>query len=41
MEKRIEREQAEAELCQAQAEVGFTTEAELILRLSSTEVIFH
>ena len=34
-------EQARAELCQAQAQVGLPAEAELILMLSSKEAIFH
>ena len=34
-------EQAGAELCQAQAQVGLTAEAELILMLSSMEAVFH
>ena len=33
--------QAGAELCQAQAQVGLTAEAELILMLSSMEAVFH
>ena len=35
------RKQAGAELCQAQAQVGFTAEAELILMLSSMKAVFH
>ena len=38
--KKIE-QQAGAELCQAQAQVGLTAEAELILMLSSMEAVFH
>ena len=34
-------EQAGAELCQAQNQVGLPAEVELILRLSSIETIFH
>jgi hypothetical protein len=34
-------EQAGAELCQAQAQVGLTAEAELILVLSSMAAVFH
>ena len=33
--------QAGAELCQAQAQVGLTAEAEVILMLSSMEAVFH
>ena len=36
----ISEEQAGAELCQAQAQVGLTAEAELILMLSSMEAIY-
>ena len=34
-------EQAGAELCQAQAQVGLPAGAELILMLSSMEAVFH
>jgi hypothetical protein len=34
-------QQAGAELCQAQTQVGLAAEAELILMLSSMEAIFH
>jgi hypothetical protein len=33
--------QAGAELCQAQAQIGLTAEAELILMLSSMEAVLH
>jgi hypothetical protein len=39
--KRNSEIQAGAELCQAQARVGLTAEAELILMLSSMEAVFH
>jgi hypothetical protein len=41
MHRKKNTKQAGAELCQAQAQVGFTTEAELILRSSSTSVVFQ
>ena len=37
----INNKQAGAELCQAQAQVGLTAKAELILVLSSMEAVFH
>ena len=39
--ERETKKQAGAELCQAQAQVGLTAEAELILMLSSMEAVFH
>ena len=38
---KIKHKQAGAELCQAQDQVGFTAEAELILILSSMEAVFY
>ena len=35
------KKQAGAELCQVQAQVGLTAEAELILVMSSMEAVFH